>query len=270
MQSPHSAHSPSSRRRSFLALTGATAAGCLAGLPAFTAAAEPNRPATDPRVTDGEAVRLWYTAPAAEQSMVQPALPIGHGRLGALVGGDPAKEALYITDATMSTGGRNDVLTDDGQFPYAREDFGSLTQLAHLTVDIPDHALTAVTGYRRAVDISNGLLTTSYVHQAATYRREIYASRPDDAVVLSFTQSGGGTYSGRIILAGAHGESVTTDPAGGSASFGAALANGRRYGAAVTASKIRCGAIGLAGISMTRTLVTPSGEVRVVNVTSGR
>ena len=186
-------------------------------------------------MADGEAVRLWYTAPAAEQSMIQQALPIGNGRLGALVGGNPAKEALYITDAAMWTGGRNDVLSDDGQFPYDRVNFGSLTQLAHLTVDIPDHALTAVTGYQRALDISNGLLTTSYVHQAVTYRREIYASQPDDVVVLSFTQSGGGTYSGRIILAGTHGESVTTDATGRSASFGAALANGRRYGAAVTA-----------------------------------
>ena len=244
MQSPHSDQSPVPSRRSFLALTGATAAGSLAafaGLPlstaaAFTAAAaEPVRPTADPRVADGEAVRLWYSAPAAEQSMIQQGLPIGNGRLGALVGGNSAKETLFITDAAMWTGGRNDVLSDDGQLPYGRENFGSLTQLAHLTVDLPDHALTAVSGYQRAVDISNGLLTTSYVHKAVTYRREIYASQPDDVVVLSFTQSGGGTYTGRVNLAGTHGESVTTEATGRTASFGAALSNGRRYGAAVTA-----------------------------------
>src|SRR3954452_4796637 len=114
MQSSQSAQSPVSTRRSFLALTGATAAGslaALAGFPAFTAAAaEPSRPAIDPRVADSEAVRLWYTAPAAEQSMIQQALPIGNGRLGALVAKSPAKEALYLTDAAMWTGGRNDVL----------------------------------------------------------------------------------------------------------------------------------------------------------------
>ena len=113
-------------------------------------------------------------------------------------GGDPAKEALYITDASMWTGGRNNVLSGDGQFPYDRASFGSLTQLAHLTIAItPTTRSRAVTGYQRALDISNGLLTTSYVHQAVTYRREVYASQPDDVVVLSFTQSGGGTYSGR-------------------------------------------------------------------------
>lgn len=239
MESSKSPQSPASSRRNFLALTGATAAGslaALAGFPVFTAnAAEPNRPATDPRVNDGAAVRLWYTTPATDQAIIQQGLPIGNGRLGALVGSNPAKDSFFITDAAMWTGGRNDALSDDGQFPYDYAKFGSLTQIAHLTVEVPDHALTAVTGYQRALDISNGLLTTSYVYKAVTYRREVYASKPDDAVVVSFTQSGGGTYSGRVVLAGTHGESVTADPGGKSASFGATLDNGRRYGAAITA-----------------------------------
>jgi alpha-L-fucosidase 2 len=250
MHSPHPAPSPVPSRRTFLALTGATAAGslaALAGFPAFTAAAaEPIRPSVDPRVADGDGVRLWYSAPAAEESMIQQGLPIGNGRLGALVSGNPAKEALFITDAAMWTGGRNDVLSDDGQLPYGRDDFGSLTQLGHLTIEIPDHALAGVSGYQRALDISNGLLSTSYVRKAVTYRREIYASQPDDVVVLSFTQSGGGTYTGRVLLAGTHGESVSTDATDKSASFAAALANGRRYGAAMTAVS-RTGQVSVSG-----------------------
>ena len=163
-------HFPSRRR--FLELTGAGAAGSLAafaGLPAFTAAAaEPHRPATDPRVDDSTAVRLWYTAPAAADNMIQQGLPIGNGRLGALVGGDPADEALFVTDATMWTGGRNDVLSSDGQFPYDRTAFGTLTQLAHLTVEIPGHTLDSVTGYRRTLDLSNGLVTASYTQDGVT------------------------------------------------------------------------------------------------------
>jgi alpha-L-fucosidase 2 len=95
MLSPNSAPSPVPSRRSFLALTGATAAGslaALAGFPVFAAAAaEPIRPAADPRIAAGEAVRLWYSAPAAEQSMIQQGLPIGNGRLGALVSGNPGQ-----------------------------------------------------------------------------------------------------------------------------------------------------------------------------------
>ncbi|MFE4663759.1 glycoside hydrolase N-terminal domain-containing protein [Streptomyces sp. NPDC056716] len=239
MQAPRPTDSTPPSRRNFLALTGAGAAGTLAvlaGIPPFrAAAAEPVRPVTDPSVPTAEAVRIWYTAPASRQLMLQQGLPIGNGRLGALVTGDPAGETLYITDASMWTGGRNSILSSDGQFPYDRTNFGSLTQLAHLTVDIPDHALGSVTGYERALDLSNGLQTTTYVHQGVTYRREVYASRPDDSVVVSFTQSGGGTYTGRILLTGTHGETVTTDVGDATASFGAALPGGRRYGGAVTA-----------------------------------
>lgn len=69
MSSRQPVHPDFPSRRRFLELTGAGAAGTLAafaGLPAFTAAAaEPHRPATDPRVDDSTAVRLWHTAPAA-------------------------------------------------------------------------------------------------------------------------------------------------------------------------------------------------------------
>jgi len=114
-----SPESPLPSRRHFLALTGAAAAGTFAaGLPAFSAAAaEPNRPTGDPRVADRDAVRLWYPAPAAPDAMIQQGLPIGNGRLGGLVGGDPGNDVLCVTDGTMWTGGRNDALSDDGQFP---------------------------------------------------------------------------------------------------------------------------------------------------------
>jgi len=163
-------------------------------------------------VAASNAVRLWYPTPAVLASMIQQGLPIGNGRLGGLVGGDPGNDAVYITDGTMWTGSRNNVPSTDGQLPYDTVNFGTLSQLAHLTVQIPDHALASVTGYQRALDISNGLVTASYVRQGVTYQREVYASHPDDAVVLSFTNSGGGAYNGQVILAGARGETVNVDP----------------------------------------------------------
>jgi alpha-L-fucosidase 2 len=220
------------------------------GLPAFSAsAAEPHRPTGDPRLPQDRAVRLWYTAPASADAMIQQALPVGNGRLGALVGGDPAQEAVYVTDGTMWTGGLNDVLDDDGQFPYERVEFGSFTQLAHLTVDLPDHTPGTVTGYRRTLDLSNGLVTAEYTHAGGTHRREVYASHPDDAVVLHLTQSGGSRLSGHITLAGTHGETTATSAADTTASISAAFANGLRYAAAVTATsrtgRVRVTATGL-------------------------
>ncbi len=95
-----------------------------------------------------------------------------------------------ITDATLWTGGLNHKLQRDGQFPYGRDDFGSLTMLAELTVALPDHDLGNVNDYRRTLDLAQGLISTSYQHlRGVTYRRQIFASGPDDdAIVLDFSQ----------------------------------------------------------------------------------
>ncbi|MEV7080033.1 glycoside hydrolase family 95 protein [Streptomyces sp. NPDC093516] len=216
-------------RRTLLSLT-ATAglAGALGALPAFTASATPQRPTDAPSLPASPAGRLWWQAPADDHSMIEQGLPVGNGRLGALASNDPGRELLLITDATMWTGGLNDALDQDGQFPYGRDDFGSFTLLARLTVDLDGHDLSTVSGYRRTLDLERAVVTTSYERSGVTYRREIFASRPDDVIVLHFTQSGGGRYTGTVTLAGTHGEEAAT-------SFGAAFPNGLRYGAAVTA-----------------------------------
>ncbi|MFE9622623.1 glycoside hydrolase N-terminal domain-containing protein [Streptomyces sp. NPDC006527] len=216
-------------RRTLLSLTataGLTAA--LGSLPAFTASAAPRRPADSTTPRSDPRHHLWWRAPADDGSMIEQGLPVGNGRLGALTGNDPGREVLLITDATLWTGGLNDTLDADGQFPYGRSDFGSFTLLARLTVDLPDHDLSGVDGYRRTLDLAQGLVTSSYVRSGVTYRRQIFASRPDDVIVLHFTQSGRGRYTGSVTLEGTHGE-------GAAVSFGTAFPNGLRYGAAVTA-----------------------------------
>jgi alpha-L-fucosidase 2 len=225
-------------RRGFLALAAAAgAATALGGLPAFTASAAPLRPTESPMLSAADAAKnqLWWQAPGSSNSMIEQGLPVGNGRLGALASNDPSSELLMITDATLWTGGLNDTLQSDGQFPYGRDDFGSLTLLAKLTVDIPDHDLGSVNNYRRTLDLAQGLVSASYDISGVTYRRQVFASRPDDAIVLYFSQQGGGTYTGTVSLAGTHGESTTASSSGRYASFGASFANGLKYGAAVTA-----------------------------------
>ncbi|GHH83344.1 hypothetical protein GCM10018793_45170 [Streptomyces sulfonofaciens] len=223
-------------RRSFLALAGAGSLAAAVGLPTFTAAAtEPERPAASALVPPDDALTLHHPSPAADDRLIEEGLPVGNGRLGALVGGDPGRESLYVTDGTMWTGGPNDTLDDDGQFPYERVQFGSFTLLTRVLVEIPGHGRDAVGDYRRTLDLSNGLVSASYTKDGASYRREVWASAPDDVVVLHFSQRGGGTYSGRITLPGMHGETTQGDRRDGTVSFGASLGNGLRYAAAVTA-----------------------------------
>ncbi|MEV1330832.1 glycoside hydrolase N-terminal domain-containing protein [Micromonospora costi] len=224
-------------RRGLLALAAASGlVSALGGLPAFAASAAPRRPSGSPLLSPEDAARnqLWWKAPGSAGSLIEQGLPVGNGRLGALASNDPASELLAITDATLWTGGLNDTLQSDGQFPYGRDDFGSLTQLATLTVDIPGHDLGVVDAYRRTLDLAQGLVGATYDVGGVTYRRQIFASRPDDVIVLHFTQEGRGAYTGTVSLAGTHGEATTVDAVRRCASFGASFANGLRYGAAVT------------------------------------
>lgn len=225
-------------RRRFLALAAAAGtSAALGGLNAFTASAAPPRPTQSPMLSAADAAKnqLWWQAPGSSTSMIGQGLPVGNGRLGALASNDPATEFLTVTDAGMWTGGLNDALQDDGQFPYGRDDFGSLTLLAELTVAVPGHDLGQANNYRRVLDLAQGLVSASYDIGGATYQRRIFASRPDDAIVLHFTQQGGGSYTGTVSLAGTHGEATAAGDAARCVSFGGTLGNGLKYGAAVTA-----------------------------------
>ncbi|GAA2793650.1 glycosyl hydrolase family 95 catalytic domain-containing protein [Crossiella cryophila] len=229
--------SDSPSRRDFLRITGAVGAGMmLSGVRPFIAQAEEvARPQGVSLVPESEATSLWYPAPAEESRIIQQGLPIGNGRLGALVGSDPADDVLYLTDATLWTGHRNDVLQDDGQFPYGPNDFGSFGLLAKVRVQVTGHTKAAVGDYRRRLDLSNGLVTASYRVKGAQYRRETYASHPDDVVVVRLTQRGGGVHSGRIRLEPTRTETVAGEAGTRTISLQARFDNGLRYAAVVTA-----------------------------------
>ncbi|MEV7037639.1 glycoside hydrolase N-terminal domain-containing protein [Amycolatopsis sp. NPDC051061] len=229
-------------RRTFLKLGGAVGAGvAFSGVPPFTANADVLRPADAEPVPDGRATTLWYPAPAAEDKIIEQGLPIGNGRIGALVGGDPAADFLYLADASLWTGGANQVLEDDGQFPYEREKFGTLGLLAKVRISVPAH--TGVTDYRRTLDLSNGLVVITYRHQGVRYRREYFASHPDDVVVIRLS---GGTVTGSVSLEPTRGETMS-----GASAFTGTFDNGLRYA---------CAAVGD---------VTFSGSREVVIVLSG-
>ncbi|WP_329378824.1 glycosyl hydrolase family 95 catalytic domain-containing protein [Streptomyces sp. NBC_01716] len=225
---------PASSRRDFLRITGTAAGGGLAlagGLRPFAAHAAPVRPSGVDLVPESKATAIWYTTPAVEASIMQEALPVGNGRLGALAGCDPVDDYLYLTDGAFWTGGRNDKLTDDGQLPYGADDFGSFGLLAKLRVALPGHSGEAVSDYRRQLDLSNGVVSARYRHRGVRYRREIYASHPDDVIVVRLT--GDGPHTGTISLSGTHEETTSGDKGG--LSFSGTLGNDLRYAAAVTA-----------------------------------
>jgi len=255
-------------------LRGATAAGLAAmvplGLPEFTAPAAASTSAPRPTaalVPDSEATTLWYTAPGAEASIMTEGLPVGNGRLGAMCTGDPSNEAIYWTEVTLWTGNEN-LVDDGGQFSYDTENFGTWGQLAHAYLAVPAHTAAGVTGYRRELDLSNGLVSVSYTYDGVAYQRQVFASHADDVIVVRLTAGDGGSWTGSLTLDGTRGETVVTDSGNSVVSFTSALDNGLKYAALITATSTG-GTVSAAAVSAANGAVTFDGAREVTLILSG-
>ncbi len=227
-------------RRRFLRLTGSMAALVpLLSLPCFAKGKRVQRP-VGPMAPVAARHALWYDTPAPESNLLREGLPIGNGRLGALVGGDAASTVLYLTDASMWLGKRDVVLGDDGQFDYSTEHFGSLVMLAKLYLSLDGHEAAHVTDYRRELDLDQGYLRVSYRKDGIAYSWDIFASHPDDVIAIHLSQGGGGTFSGSVALQGMHGDTPRAERLHGATptaavQFEGTLENDLRYATNVMA-----------------------------------
>lgn len=174
---------------------------------------------------------MQYVTPALEKDVLQQGLPIGNGRIGALIGGAPERDFLYVSDASMWTGGTNVTLDENGQFPYGKDDFGSFVMLARLYLELEGHGGASIHDYRRELDLSNGCVRVQYRHHGVGYTRTYFASQPDDVIVIRLTCEKGGLHSGKLQLVSAH-EDVTGGLDNSTLHFSGRLPNALRYAAA--------------------------------------
>ena len=151
---------------------------------------------------------LHYTH-AAEDWQSQ-ALPIGNGRLGAMVFGGAPDEHLQLNEISLWTGDEKDT--------------GRYQNLADLFLKL-EHGEPA--SYRRALDLSTAIQTISYTAGGVTYTREYLASAPNQVLVFRFTADQPAAYSGTLRLADAHGAPATA--AGNLLTAGGKLDNGLQY-----------------------------------------
>lgn len=137
-------------------------------------------------------LQLAYDRPAPDNDggWEREALPIGNGRIGAMVFGQPGREHLQFNDITLWTG--------DARNMGAYQPFGDLF------VELPGHE-QGISAYRRTLDIEHGLATVSYVKDGVRFRREAWASHPAEVVVLRLTADKPAQYSGSIALGDRHG-----------------------------------------------------------------
>ncbi len=134
---------------------------------------------------------LRYDQPAARW---MEALPIGNGRIGAMVFGGLAQEQLQFNDITLWTG------TETVRGTY--QAFGDLL------LNLPGHDVGS-TNYTRDLDLEHGTAHVAYTKGGVTFQREIFASHPAQVMVLHFTASKPGSYTGSIELTDMHGATIT-------------------------------------------------------------
>ncbi|GAB3895045.1 glycoside hydrolase family 95 protein [Larkinella knui] len=155
-------------------------------------------------------LKLWYNQPAGKTWT--DALPVGNGRLGAMVYGNPQQEVIKLNESSVWSGGpnRNDnpdalaalptirKLIFEGKHAEAqklaaekiesKKAQGMMFQpVGNLNLAFAGH--DSFTEYYRELDLERAITTTMYTVGGVRYTRQVIASVPDQVVAIRLTAS---------------------------------------------------------------------------------
>jgi alpha-L-fucosidase 2 len=153
------------------------------------------------------ATLLWFATPAQKWDE---ALPVGNGRLGAMVFGKNKEERIQLNEETYWSGGPYSTVVKGGYkvlpeiqklvfeekylaahnlfgrnlmgYPVEQMKYQCLANL-HLFFKNQD----SVTDYKRWLDMENGISGVSFSSDGVRYQREVFASAPDQVIVVHIT-----------------------------------------------------------------------------------
>jgi alpha-L-fucosidase 2 len=165
---------------------------------------------------------LWYDEPAKEW---EEALPVGNGRLGAMVFGKHGEERIQLNEETYWSGGPYSTVVEGGYkvlpeiqklifekkpleahklfgrylmgYPVEQQKYQSIGNLM-LFFDGQENA----SNYKRWLDLETATTGVQYEIDDVVYRREVFSSAPDQVVVVRLTASEPGKISFRAELRG--------------------------------------------------------------------
>jgi alpha-L-fucosidase 2 len=195
-----------------------------------------------------EPLSLWYRQPA--QQWVE-ALPVGNGRLGAMVFGGRAHERIQFNEHTVWTGEPHDYA-----HPGAHKYLGQLRDLLYAGKQIEAQNLATkefmsiplrqkiyqafgdvelditdvqdsffLEGYRRSLNLQTGIASVTYSQNAVTYDREVFASWPARVIVVRLSANKPGSMSFEVGLNSAHADSAIAAAPNGEISMTGRVAN---------------------------------------------
>ena len=150
---------------------------------------------------------MWYNKPASQW---EEALPIGNGRLGAMVYGRTEEEIIQLNEDTYWSGGPYSTvvkgghkqlpaiqkLVFEGKFLEAHNLFGrylmgypveqqKYQSLANLHLFIPK--TDTIIGYKRWLNMEDATTGVAYSMGGINYQREVFSSEPDQVIVIRLT-----------------------------------------------------------------------------------
>jgi len=205
----------------------------LAPLPALPAAelpapAQPAESAINAAAPEAS-LCLWYRQPATNWNE---ALPLGNGRLGAMVFGTPGKERLQLNEESLWAGcpvqawppdfpkhlaevrrllfaGKNAEAQAFGvaHLTATPTSFRSYEPLADLWLDFG--AMENVTDYRRELVLADGIARVTFRQGDATMTREAFISAPDNVLALRVKTDKPGTLAFSVSLTRQRNATVT-------------------------------------------------------------
>ncbi len=152
-------------------------------------------------------MRLWYNQPA---TFFEESLPIGNGKIGALIYGNPDDDILYLNDITLWTGKPYDREMDADAHKWLpairealfNEDYAKADSLQlHIqgpnsqyyqplaTLHIKNLDQGTVTNYYRELDLDNSICSDRFTRNGIDYSREYFANHPDKVIAMKIKSS---------------------------------------------------------------------------------
>lgn len=169
-------------------------------------------------------LKIWFNHPAGSWNE---ALPVGNGRLGAMIFGYPFSERLQLNEETVWSGRPADFVNPEAKaaLPVVRKllfegKYTEAQKLAQekmmgdkkegasyqtlgdmlLDLEVPENARNSITNYRRELDLENAVAKVVFTAGNVTYTREIFSSKPGEALFVRLTASKPGSLTFNLRL----------------------------------------------------------------------